>query len=239
MLNSVVVPGFSRVRNEPERLRAALTRAARIVALIACPIGALTSALALPLIVTLYGAKWHEAASVLVVLTLHGVLFVFGLLFANLIIVTGRTGILLGVQVLVLVCLVPAMIVGVHVLGLVGVGVAHIVVICLVTMPIYIAAVRRSTGFGLGQLAKAVWPVALAAIAATLAARGGAMLVDPALAKLALGGIAGAVTYGLFTAPLLADLLPEGSALSRALLRSTARWGRFGRPALQHASRNA
>jgi lipopolysaccharide exporter len=239
MLNSVVVPGFSRVRHDPERLRGALARAARIVALIACPIGALTSALALPLIVTLYGAKWQDAASVLVVLTLHGILFVFGLLFANLIIVTGRTGILLGVQVLVLVCLVPAMIVGVHALGLVGVGVAHIVVICLITMPIYVVAVRRSTGFGFGQLVKAVWPVARAAIGATLAARGGAMLVEPAFVKLVVGGMAGAAVYGLLTAPLLADLLPEGSAPSRAFARFTARWGRFGRPALEHASRNA
>ena len=239
MLNSVVVPGFSRVRDDPERLRRALARAARIVALIACPIGALTSALALPLVLTLYGAQWQEAASVLVVLTLHGVLFVFGLLFANLIIVAGRTGILLGVQVLVLVCLVPAMVVGVRALGLVGAGVAHIVVICLVTMPIYIVAVRRSTGFGPADLAKAVWPVALAAVAATLAARGGAMLAHPPFVKLVIGGIAGSAAYGLLAAPLLVELLPEGSALSRVLARSPARWTRFGRPALQHASRNA
>jgi lipopolysaccharide exporter len=239
MLNSVVVPGFSRVRHDPERLRAALGRAARIVALIAFPIGALTSALALPLIVTLYGAKWHESASVLVVLTLHGVLFVLGLLFANIIIVAGRTGILLGVQLVVLVCLVPAMIVGIHALGLVGVGVAHIVVICLVTMPVYIVAVRQSTGFGPVHLAKAIWPVALAAIVTTLAARGGAMLVDPALLKLMVGGIAGGAVYALLTVPLLVDLLPERSALSRALARPTARWARYGRPALQHASRNS
>jgi PST family polysaccharide transporter len=239
MLNSVVVPGFSRVRDDPERLRAALGRAARIVALIAFPIGALTSALALPLIVTLYGAKWQEAASVLVVLTLHGVLFVLGLLFANMIIVSGRTGILLGVQLVVLVCLVPAMLAGIHAFGLVGVGVAHIVVISLVTMPVYMAAVRRSTGFGPVHFARAIWPVALAALAATLAARGVAMLVDPPLVKLLVGGTAGAVVYVLLTAPLLTDLVPENSALSRALARPRARWSRLAGPALQHASRNS
>jgi lipopolysaccharide exporter len=239
MLNSVVVPGFSRVRDDPERLRAALGRAARIVALIAFPIGALTSALALPLIVTLYGAKWQEAASVLVVLTLHGVLFVLGLLFANMIIVSGRTGILLGVQLVVLVCLVPAMLVGIHAFGLVGVGVAHIVVISLVTMPVYMAAVRRSTGFGPVQFARAIWPVALAALVTTLAARGVAMLVDPPLVKLLAGGMAGAVVYVLLTAPLLTDLVPENSALSRALARPRARWSRLAGPALQHASRNS
>ena len=59
-----------------------------------------------------YGEKW-VAASRAVRLAVYGVLTVFGLLFANVAIAVGRTGILLGVQIAALVLLVPTMAIGI------------------------------------------------------------------------------------------------------------------------------
>jgi lipopolysaccharide exporter len=201
MLNSVVLPAFSDVRRDPALLAEALGRGTRTVALIACPIAALTLGLATPLVVSLYGGKWGDAAPVLSVLTLYGVVSVMCLLFANVIIAMGRTGILLGVQLAAIVCLLPALAVGIDLGGLVGVGVAHIVVICGVTLPVYLVAIRRSTGVRLGVLIRA------AAVAAVVAFAVAALFHDP-LVQLVTGGLAGGFAYLVLAAPLLAELVP-------------------------------
>src|SRR5450830_537305 len=142
MLNAVVLPAFSRVRADVERLPAAVARATRAVAVIACPIGAMTGTLSAPLIAVLYGPQWHAAAPVLSILSLYGVVSVICLLFANIVVAMGRTKILLAVQGVALVALVPAMQLGIARSGIVGVGFAHIVVIGAVTLPVYLVAVR-------------------------------------------------------------------------------------------------
>jgi lipopolysaccharide exporter len=216
ILNSVVLPAFSDVRRDPVLLADALARGARSVALIACPIGALTLGLATPLLISVYGSKWSDAAPVLTVLTLHGVVFVMCLLFANIIIAMGRTGVLLGVQLAAIVCLVPAIALGIQLGGLVGVGVAHIVVICGVTLPAYLVAIRRSTGVRLRVLVRAVVPPAAAAAATAGVAFGVAALLDDPLVQLIAGGLAGGFVYLVLTAPLLAELVPGSALAARA-----------------------
>jgi lipopolysaccharide exporter len=213
MLNGVVLPAFSRVRGEGGDLHSALGRAVRTVALIAAPIGALSLALASPLIVTVYGAKWEGAAPVLGVLAVYGFISVVCLLLANVVASTGRTVVLLVVQAIALVVLIPVMWAGTTVGGLIGVGMAHIVVILLATFPIYLWAIRRTTGAGFGIVARSLsWPVAAAVVAGS-AAWAVAMLVPSAPLKLLVGGLAGGLVYLVATAPLFEQLLP--SALAR------------------------
>ena len=92
--DSGVFPG----RHDEIARSSALRRGTGTVSLFACPIGALTLALAEPLILTVYGEKWLAAAPILSVLAVYGVLTVFGLLFANVVISVGRAGVPLGVQ---------------------------------------------------------------------------------------------------------------------------------------------
>jgi lipopolysaccharide exporter len=231
ILNSVVLPAFSDVRRDPARLSDALGRGARSVALIAFPIGALTLGLATPLLVTVYGSKWGDAASVLSVLTVHGVIFVVCLLFANIVIAMGRTGVLLGVQLAAIACLLPALAVGIELGGLVGVGIAHIVVICAITLPAYLVAIRRSTGVQLGVLVRAVVPPAGAAAAAAVVAFGVAALFRDPPVQLLAGGLAGGSVYLLLAAPLLAGLVP-GSAFAARTAALLARVDRSTRWAL-------
>lgn len=208
MLNGVVLPAFSRVRRVGGDMQAALGKAVRTVALIASPIAALTLSLAAPLIATIYGEKWVGAAPVLGVLSVYGFFSVVCLLLANVIASTGRTAVLLVVQAVALAVLIPVMWVGTTIGGLVGVGVSHIAVILLATFPIYLWAIRRTTGAGVLVIARALWWPVAAAVLSGLIAWGVSSLVPFAPVKLVAGGIAGGIVYLILTAPLLGMMVP-------------------------------
>ena len=208
MLNSVVIPSFSRIKDQHADLPGALARATSTVALIAAPIGSLTLALSFPLITTVYGTKWSEAAPILSVLSVYGVINVICLLFANVVTAMGRSGVLLGVQIAALMALVPALFVGIIVFGVVGAGVAHIAVICLVTLPAYLIAVRRSTATGLVVLLGAVLPPLAAGVVCGVAAWAMALLPANAIYKLAAGGVTGVLVYAVLMTNGFVALLP-------------------------------
>lgn len=208
MLNGVVLPAFSAVKQTEGALQPAMHKATRSVLAVAAPIGFTTLALATPLIATVYGPKWLEAAPVLQVLSLYGVIFVTCILFANIIIAMGRTGILMVVQVIGLAALVPTIAVGIDRLGLVGVGTAHIVVICAITLPAYLVAVRRATSATPLLLARAAGPPVLAAAVAASAAAAVARVPSAAPLQLLLGGAVAVGVYVLLLLPFLEELAP-------------------------------
>src|SRR3954451_20165018 len=125
--------------------------------------------------------------------------FVLGLLFANVLISTGRTAVLFGVQVAALVVLVPALAVGVNLRGLVGAGVAHILVISLVTLPAYLVAIRKATDVRAERLLGALLRPLTAAVVAVVAARLAAAAVELDVGKLAIGLVTAGTVYVLLT----------------------------------------
>ena len=229
MLNGVVLPAFSKVRADGGDLTAALSRATHVVGLIAFPIGAFTIALASPLIVTIYGSQWAAAAPVLGVLCVYGMLSVVCLLLANVIVSSGRTGILFVVQLVALAFLVPLMWLGVTLGGLIGVGAAHIVVVVVVTFPLYILAIRKSIGTGPVTILRAMrGPATTAALSGVIAWLVALEIPTPGL-KLLVGGLAGGLVYLLLTASELQSFLPGGRALrsARFLLEAASRPSRW------------
>lgn len=208
VINGVVLPAFSQVRRDEGDVPKALQSAVRTVALIVSPIAAVTCTFATPLITVIYGSQWTEAGPVLRVLSFYGVVFVLGLLFANIIIATGRTWVLFSVQLIALLCLMPALAVGIRVGGLVGIGAAHIVVISLVTLPAYLRALHKSTGVRASKVLLAPGRPFIAAAAAALVAWCVTLPVESDLAKLAIGGVCIAVVYVAVTLPLLVALMP-------------------------------
>ena len=226
VLSGIVLPGFSAVREQHGDVRRALFTATRAVALVAFPIAAVTSGLASPLITTVYGGRWADAAPVVVILSVYGAAGAIGQLVANILIVWGRTVVLFVVQVVVLVALVPALAFGISRMGLVGAGLAHIATVVLVTLPVYLYSTHKALGGGLGSMARG----AGAPLAAALAAGGTAHLValsvdgSPAWIQLLAGGVAAGVVYVLATARLLGVLLPPGprARLDRVLGRRVA-----------------
>ncbi|CAN5118597.1 MOP flippase family protein [soil metagenome] len=236
MLNGIVLPAFSKVRADGGDLPNALRGAVRSVSLIAFPIAAVTLALASPLIVTIYGKKWESAAPVLGVLALYGAISVICLLLSNVIVSTGRTGVLFGVQVIALVCLVPVMWIGVTVGGLVGVGVAHIVVILIATFPLYLLAIRRSVGTGPMLIFRAMaWPVVASALSG-LAGWALSLALPNAPLKLLVGGALAGLVYLFLTAPLLRSLVPASIVKLRAVRSVLEFASRPGDRLIQHRS---
>lgn len=208
ILNGIVLPAFASVKRDGGDVPQALGHATRTVALIVCPIAAFTCTFATPLIAVIYGDQWVDAGPVLRVLSFYGVVFVFGLLFANVVIATGRTWVLFMVQAAALAILIPALSVGIHFAGLVGIGIAHIVVISTVTLPVYLWAVRRATGAHSGMVLRSMGRPSLASMVAGIVAGLVTWPMAPGLAQLAVGGFCGAAVYGYLTWGLLAPMLP-------------------------------
>ncbi|MFD6176658.1 MULTISPECIES: oligosaccharide flippase family protein [unclassified Isoptericola] len=211
VLNGVVLPAFSTVRREGGDTGAALASAVRAVTLVSFPIAAMTAALATPLVITLYGARWSDAAPVITVLAVFGAANALGQLVANVLIACGRTVVILVVQVCALVVLVPALLAGIHQAGLLGAGTAHVVTILLVTLPVYLVVLRRALGPVLRRAARAgAWPLLSAVAAGVLAHLVAAPIPVPWLALLA-GGACGGLAYLALAGRQLVALLPPGA----------------------------
>jgi PST family polysaccharide transporter len=217
IMMEIVLPAFSGVRRDGRDLRDAVARGVRATALVSCPIAAFTWAFAYPLVETLYGDQWLQAADVVKVLALYGIAYVLGLMFANMLVASGRTMGMFTVQAVTLVLLIPALIVGVHLDGLVGVGVGHIVVVLGITLPAYAFGIRRTTGVRFLTMLKALVRPILAAAAAAAVALVATRAIDLPVIKLAVGGCVGLVVYTASAGPALLELLPDRIASFRPI----------------------
>jgi lipopolysaccharide exporter len=219
VINSIAMPAFSRVKQDPDLLKNAMASALRAVSLIMMPMCSLMIALARPLVFTLYGAKWAASVEVLSILSLYGAISIVCILFANMLTSLGMAKFTLIVQLMWLAALVPAMAYGVHRDGIVGAAIAHIAVIGPLVLPSYLIALKRSTGVRLTMLGKAVLLPLLAAAAAGLAARSVASKFASPLAQLAVGLVVGGLIYVLAVAPQAVALLSQKQAAKLRALR--------------------
>jgi PST family polysaccharide transporter len=209
VINSIAMPAFSRVKHDTDLLKNAIASSTRAVALIAMPMCGLLAALARPLVLTLYGAKWEASVEVLSILSLYGAISIICILFANMLTSLGRAEFILLVQLVWLGALVLAMAIGVHRNGIVGAAEAHIVVLGPLVLPSYLFVLRRATGVRLTLLGRAILPPLVAALAASLAARVVASQFTHPLAELATGLVAGSLVYAVAAAPFATPLLGE------------------------------
>lgn len=210
MLNTVVLPAFSSVKDSADRVADGVRRAVRMVAVVACLICAMTAGLAHPLILVVYGAQWMGAAPVLIVLSVFGAASVLNQLVANIGIGMGRTGTFFMAQVVMLIALVPALYFGIRTAGMVGAGIAHTVVMLLVTLPVYLRALRRTTGTRARTVLAVVAPPLVAGVLAGLVAHAASWVPGPALVRLVTGGLAGVLVYGLLMARDAVDVVGAG-----------------------------
>lgn len=207
-INSVAMPAFSQANSDHGGLSTLLSRSTRIVSLIGFPISTLTMALAQPLVATLYGPRWTAAGPVLQILAAYGALFVVSLLFANLLVGTGRAGRLLAVQVLWLALLVPAMWAGVAFDGLRGVAVSHIVVLGVVILPVYVMLVSQVLPGAALVVGRATVPPLTGAVLAGLAAWLVAQRFAHPVIELLAGGASGGALYAICSLGMFRPYLP-------------------------------
>lgn len=228
VLNSLVVPTFARFAAASGTIRGALRTSLGIVAIVSLPIGAVTFALADPLVATVFGAQWAESVPALRVLVLYGVMFSFSLLLVNALVATARTAALLVVQLIWICCLVPVMTWSVR-WGVAGVAWAHVAVIATVVLPAYVVALRPQDRVAWREVVRELLPPAVGAVSAGLASAATSAVLPSDWLRFLVGGMAGVLTFvGVMAGPLRSRLpefvrqrlesRPIATAQDRALL---------------------
>jgi PST family polysaccharide transporter len=211
---AVGVATFSRANAEGD-LEVWVRRAHQSVAFLAWPACALSAASAGPLVETIYGSQWRDASTVLVILAPYAVLLAHVLVFGQVLNGTGHGRAFLGIQLVWLVALVPALWAGATLGGTTGVAFAHVALMLLVVLPLHLRILRRLHGIRARALISTVvvaLPGVVVAVAADLAA---STLVDPAWLELVVGLTAGGIAYTVVSAHRLAEVLPTPTGAGR------------------------
>ncbi len=147
-LRSVAPAMFARLRTQPGVMHERFQQLTRPLAAAALP-GCVGIAAAAPEITRLvYGSAWDAAAGPLRWLALFAALRIFFELAYDFLVVTGSSSSLLQVQLLWLVVLVPALVLGVDRWGIAGAAVSQVVVSAVVVTPAYCFLLHR-LGIGL------------------------------------------------------------------------------------------
>ena len=208
MLNGLVLPAISTVRRDSGDVAEAVRVGLRTVALVAFPLAAFLCTFSREIVETIYGPAWQPAAPVLSVLALYGAVSVVGLFLSNVLIAAGRTAILLGVQACALAALLVGLPAGIAVGGIEGAATAHVLVILAVTSPVYLTALRRSTGVRVAALLAALArPVVTSALTALVAWAAVQVVADP-LPKILVAGVLGGCLYVFLNRHGIAALVP-------------------------------
>lgn len=211
-INGVAMPAFSAAGPDKVQLTEMLRNSARMVALLAFPLGMLCMVLAVPLILVVYGERWVDAAPVLSALAVYGALFSLSLLLSNLLVGIGRSGLVFAVQGVSILVLVPSVVWGVSVVGLVGAAYAHILVVLLV-LGLFLLASRKYLLSGPRVLFGATWGPLVAAVGAGVASMLSASLFGEPILSLTIGGLTGLAVYGAVASPMLWSFVPTSLKL--------------------------
>lgn len=179
---------FSRLQQDPVRMRQTFLSVAGLLAATALPVCFLIGGSAKPLIGYVYGPRWHPAAEALIGLSMIAaarILFELGYDYLS---VLGKSRLLLTVQLVWLAGLIPAMVAGAHIAGIYGAGLAAAAVACVLVLPCYIAALR-ATGVGLAALARNLLFPVIGGSLTWMASREAAKLASSDFTALAFSGV--------------------------------------------------
>ncbi|MET7683524.1 oligosaccharide flippase family protein [Streptomyces sp. NPDC005423] len=202
--------GFSRLAGSPRALAQGFSRALGVLITATVPLCVLLAGLAGPAIQLIYGGSWLPAAAALPWLMALGLIRIGSELAYDCLVAVGQRRSLFLVQGLWLAALVPALLVGAHANGIVGVSQAHVLVAGGLVVPVFLFALGRG-GIGAGLIARAcAWPFAGGAVMAAVVLALHHRFGDGRLALLAVAATALAA-YAVCVLP------------SRHFLRGTAR----------------
>jgi PST family polysaccharide transporter len=138
---SVAFPAFSRLQNEPEKMRRAFYKAIQFTSLIAFPAFIGISAIAPELVLALFGPTWAPSVPVMQILALIGVLHSVSLFNATVLKATGKPSWHLGITLITSIATVIGFLLVVG-WGIVALAAAYVVVGFLFS-PISLLAVRN------------------------------------------------------------------------------------------------
>jgi len=139
--NSVAFPAFSRIQNEPERMRRAFYNVTQYTSLFAFPVFIGLAALAPELVPAIFGEKWTPSIPVMQVLSLIGILQSVLFFNGSVIKASGKPSWQLGIMFLNALCSVIGFLLAVK-WGIVAVA-ASFVIVGYLLAPVSYVAVRR------------------------------------------------------------------------------------------------
>lgn len=204
-IRRVSFAGFSRIATEYERVGRSFVHSTGLVMALTLPMCAFLAVFATPTIRVLYGEQWLASAGALRALCALGALRVALELVYDYLVAVGRGRINLGLQVLWVAALVPALIIGARADGIVGVAIGHSLVAGLVVLPAALWILHRSHVKVAGLVGALARPVAATVL--TIAV-GLAVLeaVPGPLLQLVVGGVAVSVACAAVYYPMRFEL---------------------------------
>lgn len=210
-LNDVAFAAYSRMQANRDALAASFLKAVRLIMLIALPFYLGLAATAEPLVLTALGPKWAETIPLIRILALAIPFMALQILFGPANNALGHERVTLRVAVAGALIMPFAYLIAVR-HGPNGMALAWLFTFPLLTA-VTIAWSRRTIGFALADLGRAVAPGLLASAAMALIVAGLDRLLppmspQPRLALLVILGIAAYVgLLGLFARPLVAEVV--------------------------------
>jgi PST family polysaccharide transporter len=219
-LRWVAMPSFSQLSEDKDAFSYGVQRSVVLLVTFMLPVTVVITVLAPTLVVFLYGDVWAPAAGVLQFLAVLGVVRLVTSLTADVLSGAGKTFAALWVHIGWAVALIPALIIGTHLGGIRGTGIAHVAVGAGIAVPLAMVALRR-VGVPLLPIARALLRPLLAGALAALVCAGVAWALDAsAFMQLAVAGTAAPITYVLTAFPL--DQVRRWADRAGALVASRA-----------------
>lgn len=186
-LRSVAPAIFARLQTEPERMRAAFLVFLRVLAAVALPVCFFLAGSAEPVIRFVYGSAWLAAAPALSWLAILAAFRIIFELVYDYIVVLNRSGSLLTVQIIWLIALVPALLIGSWWGAIGGIALAQVVVAAIVVLPVYLWRLA-ACGIRPSAFASRLWLPGVVGLAVLgLGTAVGAVVSDSFLAALLSG----------------------------------------------------
>ncbi|MGW5329192.1 oligosaccharide flippase family protein [Streptomyces sp. NPDC004014] len=182
--------GFSRLAASPEALAQGFSRALGVLVTGTVPLCVLLGALAEPVVRLVYGSTWVPAASALPWLMALGLVRIGCELAYDCLVAAGQRRSLILVQGLWVVALVPVLVAGARLGGVVGVSQGHVVVAAVLVVPVFMYALGRA-GIGPAHVVRAcTWPFLGGAVMTVVTLAGRRLLGDGIVALFAIGATA-------------------------------------------------
>lgn len=211
-VRSVAPALFSRLQHDRRAMRTGFVSGIGLLASVTLPVCLILSGAARPLIDFVYGARWEPAARALIWLGLLAALRILFEFVYDYFVVLARSRVVFTVQLVWLIVLAPALVVGAKLAGIAGVGMAEVAVAALLVVPWYLYELSR-----VGILLSFLWrnmrfPLA-GALGVELFAIGTSGFIGQNLVALIVIGLVALATVGL----LLYHLKPQLTTLRPVL----------------------
>jgi O-antigen/teichoic acid export membrane protein len=192
-LSQVLFPAMSQIQNDLERLKTYWVRSLRVISAVAMPSLLALIVLASDFTDVVLGDSWHRAVPVIRLLAVVGLLQTFQFLNGTILQAVDRTNRYFRWTALSYVVTLGAFVVGLH-WGVVGVAAAY-AISAIAMEPLYAFVTARTIGLSMRELVRAIWGVAQASVATTVALAGARELLvwsglsaGPRLVALVIGG---------------------------------------------------